>query len=145
MRIADLYDHDFLEWTVRNAQLLRSGRVQEADIAHIAEEIEDMGKSQRRALESRLEVLLAHLLKWQFQPEGRSPSWRATIRLQRSRIHKLLREMPSLRAVLPKQLPDAYENASLAAVGETGLPDETFPKLCPYSLEQILDDGYFPA
>ena len=144
MRIGDLYDRDFLEWTVRNAELLRAGRFQEADIEHIAEEIEDMGKSQRRALESRLEVLLAHLLKWQFQPEGRGSSWRATILLQRAKISKLLREMPSLRATVSDELPDAYKNAILAAVGETNLPDETFPATCPFSAEQILADGFFP-
>src|SRR5712692_8509170 len=93
-----LYEEDFVVWSMHNAELLRAGRLQEADIEHIAEELEDMGKSQRRALESRLTVLLLHLLKWQFQPERRSSSWRATIVAQRIAIIKILREAPSLES-----------------------------------------------
>jgi hypothetical protein len=77
----DLYEQDFFEWTVQNAQLLRAGRLEEADLEHIAEEIEDMGRSERRELESRLSVLLSHLLKWRFQPSRRGRSWQATIRV----------------------------------------------------------------
>ena len=96
----DLYDRDFFEWTQCNAALLRAGQLDQADIEHIAEEIEDMGKSQRRALESRLEVLLAHLLKWRFQPDYRGPSWEATIELQRHKLAKLLKEMPDRKSVV---------------------------------------------
>lgn len=145
MTAKELYDRDFFRWTRLNADLLRSGRFTEADIDHIAEEIEDMGKSQRRALESRLEVLLAHLLKWQFQPGGRGSSWESTIRIQREKIAKLLRDMPSLRSALGEELPDAYRTAVLAAVGETGLPRNTFPAACPFSLQQVLDEEFFPA
>ena len=141
----DLYDQDFLEWTVRNAGLLRAGRFGEADIEHIAEEIEDMGKSQRRALGSRLEVLLAHLLKWKFQPGGRSSSWESTIRIQRTKIAKLLREMPSLSHGVAEEFADAYHTAVLAAVGETGLPRSAFPAACPFSSDQVLDEEFFPG
>lgn len=143
--VKDLYDQDFVQWTARNAELLRAGRLQEADLEHIAEEIEDMGKSQRQAVESRLEVLLAHLLKWRFQPEQRSGSWKATIKLQRSKIARVLRENPSLRNVPAEELADAYGNAVIQAAGETGLPEESFPPSCPFSPEQILDAGFFPG
>lgn len=142
--VKDLYDQDFVEWTARNAELLRAGRVQEADLEHIAEEIEDMGKSQRRAVESRLEVLLAHLLKWRFQPEQRSASWKATIKLQRSKIAKVLRENPSLRNAPAEELADAYTNAVIQAAGETGLPEDSFPPSCPFPLEQVMASGFFP-
>lgn len=145
MAAKDLYDRDFFQWATVNADLLRAGRFAEADIDHIAEEVEDMGKSQRRALESRLEVLLAHLLKWQFQPGGRNSSWRATIRLQRSKIHKLLREMPSLHKIAPQELPEAYENAVLLAASETDLPEASFPAACPFALDLILDPEFFPG
>ena len=144
MAVKDLYEGDFFHWAAVNADLLRAGRFTEADIDHIAEEIEDMGKSQRRALESRLEILLAHLLKWQFQPDGRSSSWRATIRLQRSKINKLLREMPTLRGVALNELEEAYENSVILAASETELPEAGFPPACPFSLEQILDPEFFP-
>src|ERR1700674_3816748 len=107
MSPAELYDRDFYEWTVRNAELLRSGRSTEADLEHIAEEIEDMGKRERRELLSRLSVLIAHLLQWQVQPERRSRSWTTTIRLQRSRIKKLISQMPSLRSFLVENLAEA--------------------------------------
>ena len=144
MAVRDLYERDFFQWTALNADLLRAGRFTEADIYHIAEEIEDMGKSQRGALESRLEILLSHLLKWQFQPARRSSSWRATIRLQRSKINKPLREMLSLRAVVPQEIPEAYENAVILAASEIGLAESGFPGTCPYSQEQMLDPDFFP-
>lgn len=93
----DLYERDFFEWTQSNAALLRARRFDQADIEHIAEEFEDMGKSQRHELSNRLRVLLAHLLKRQFQPERRGRSWRAAIRVRRDELLRLLRQMPSLR------------------------------------------------
>src|SRR5947208_12657968 len=100
MRTADLYDKDFAEWTRHNAELLRSGRVTEADLEHIAEEIEDMGKRERRELLSRLTVLIVHMLKWNVQPDRRSRSWEGTIRVQRKDLAKLLSQNPSLKSHL---------------------------------------------
>jgi hypothetical protein len=97
MSPADLYDRDFYEWTVRNAELLRSGRATEADLEHIAEEIEDMGKREQRELYSRLKVLIAHLLKWQVQPDRRGSSWESTILVQRRDLKRLLAQNPSLK------------------------------------------------
>src|ERR1700679_916982 len=111
MKSAELYDRDFYRWTVQNAELLRAGRASEADLEHIAEEIEDIGKRERRELISRLSVLIGHLLKWQAQPEHRSTSWIATIAVQRKDLTKLLREMPSLRRYLAENLDDAHEHA----------------------------------
>ena len=103
-----------------------------------------MGNSRHRALASRLEVLLMHLLKWRFQPGGRGSSWESSIRIQRAKITKMLREMPSLRAALEDELTDAYRTAVLAAVGETGLPRNAFPDACPFSNDQILEEEFFP-
>jgi len=105
MNPTDLYEKDFYEWTVRNASLLRSGRAIEADLAHIAEEIEDMGKRERRELLHRLSILTAHLLKWKVQTERRSRSWELTIRVQRKDLAKLLTENPSLQPYLNESLP----------------------------------------
>ena len=141
----DLYDLDFYEWIVRNAGLLRVRRFDEADIERIAEEIEDMGKREQRELVSRLEVLLAHLLKWQSQPGRReSRSWLNTITLQRSKIAELLEEMPSLRPALVRKLPRAYKHAVLMAGRESRAEAQLFPETCPFTLDQILDSGFFP-
>jgi hypothetical protein len=140
----DLYEQDFFEWTVRNAALLRAGRFQEADLTRIAEEIEDMGKSERCELESRLRVLLSHLLKWKAQPASRSRSWQATIRVQRHEVMRLLEQMPGLRAHLAAQLEHVYPVAVDGAIAETDLPDEAFPPACPFSLDQILEADFFP-
>ena len=141
----DLYDLDFFEWTVRNAELLRAGRTEEADLKHIAEEIEDMGVSQRWELCSRLRVLLTHLLKWKFQPvDPPSGSWRATINSQRDEIADLLEDMPSLRALLPQRLSGIYRRAASRAAEETSLPENSFPPTCPFTLDQILDTEFFP-
>ncbi|HEY7336729.1 MAG TPA: DUF29 domain-containing protein [Bryobacteraceae bacterium] len=144
MKATELYERDFFEWTQSNAALLRSGRFDQADIEHIAEEIEDMGKSERRALESRLEVLLQHLLKWQVQSGGRSQSWRSTIKLQRREIFRLLSQMPSLKPKLKAALKDAYDSGMLRASAGTGLPESSFPGRCPFTLDQILDENLLP-
>jgi hypothetical protein len=142
---ATIYDTDFYAWTQQQADLLRQGQLAELDVEHLIEEIEDMGQSQRRALSSRLQVLISHLLKWQFQPEKRSPSWEATIHIQRSEIVDLLADNPSLRPQLSLFVERAYPKARQAARGETRLPLEIFPPECPYTLEQILHADFFPA
>ena len=116
------YDADFYAWTVEQARLLRAGELSAIDAANIAEEIESMGRSDRRELESRLTVLLTHLLKWQMQPDQRSRSWSATMREQRRQIEKLLRESPSLRPFVANVLAQAYGDACEDAADETGLP-----------------------
>src|ERR1051325_1074039 len=108
MKTAELYETDFAQWALRNAELLRSGRVSEADLEHIAEEIEDLGKSKRHAIESRFMRLFEHLLKWHYQPERRGASWRRSIAVQRVGIRRLLKENPSLHASLPEVIADAY-------------------------------------
>jgi hypothetical protein len=133
----ELYEQDFFRWTQSNAALLRAGCFQELDIEHLAEEIEDMGRRERNQLESRCEVLLAHLLKWKFQPERRGASWGATIALQRSKVARLLGQMPSLRACLPEALPAIYRHAVLIAVKQTRLPQDRFPATCPFTLEDM--------
>ena len=140
----DLYDLDFFEWAVRNAGLLRAGRFDEADIERIAEELEDMGKRDRRELLSRLQVLLAHLLQWRLQPERRSPSWEETIDTQRVEIADLLQDMPSLRNALPGALPQIYLHAARRALKETQLPRSALPNTCPLTLDQILDAEFLP-
>ncbi len=138
------YDQDFYAWVLENAELLRQGRFSEVDIEHVAEELEDMGKSTKRELVSRLAVLLAHLLKWDFQPDRRGNSWRYTIEEQRLRIAQLLRENPSLRHLLGEMFEEAYRYAVLAAARETQLKKELFPQTCPFTLERVLDENYWP-
>lgn len=144
MKPADLYEQDFYAWTVRNAELLRSGRAGEADLAHIAEEIEDMGKRERRELLHRMSTLIAHLLKWQVQPERRSRSWELTIRVQRKDLRKLVAENPSSQPFLGESLPEAYEHAVIEAMTDTGRPESDFPGSCPFTLEVALDPEYLP-
>ncbi len=135
------YDHDFYAWTQNQAQLLRGGQFDGLDIEQIAEELEDMGRSEKRALESRLEVLIMHLLKWQYQPNLRSRSWQLTIREQRLRVHNLLEDNPSLQPYLSQRLGKIYGLAIIAAERETGL--NLFPETCPYEIKQILSENFF--
>ncbi len=141
---ADQYDRDFLEWTRTTATRLRRGRFREIDIEHVAEEIEDMGKRDVDELCSRMEVLIAHLLKWKQQPRKRSNSWRATIVTQRLEIRRLLRRSPSLRRHVRIEEAETYRGAVKRAAAETGLNREAFPSACPYSIEQILDEDFLP-
>jgi Domain of unknown function DUF29 len=138
------YEQDFYAWTQRTAELLRAGRFDEADIEHVAEEIEDMGWRDVRELNSRMRVLLAHLLKWQFQPDQRSASWRGTISAQRQELDSVLEQSPSLRPKLETGLADNYTRAVKRAAAETGLGSERFPATCPYAVEQVLDEDFLP-
>jgi len=132
-----LYDRDFYAWSRQQADLLRAGKLAEADIEHIAEEIDSMGRTEKRELISRLSVLLLHLLKWRYQPEKQSPNWEASIRVQRNRIADHLDDNPSLKPLLPQALAAAYRDAALEAVAETGLAGATFPEACPWTVEQV--------
>ncbi len=139
-----LYEQDFFAWANTQAALLRSGSLAQADIAHIAEEIESMGKSELRELENRLAVLLLHQLKWQFQPHRRGRSWELTIKEQRRKLKRHLDQNPSLGPRLTPAIDDAYGDAILEAARETDLPEETFPAVCTYTVEQIFDDRWLP-
>jgi hypothetical protein len=121
-----LYDRDFFAWSLEQADLLRAGKLAVADIEHIAEEIESMGRAEKRELISRLSVLLLHLIKWRNQPDKRSPNWEASIRVQRNRLADHLDDNPSLKPLLPQALASAYRDAALEAVAETGLAGRRF-------------------
>ncbi len=138
----NLYTTDFYAWTQQQVALLKSGKYANIDFEHLAEEVEDMGKSEKRTLESRLEVLLMHLLKWQYQPAYRGKSWRLTIKEQRIRLAEHLQDNPSLKSVLEDSINKAYKLAVIGAERETDL--EVFPETCPYRIEQIFDSNYFP-
>lgn len=141
---ANLYNNDFHGWTRQQAELLKSGRLSELDVEHLIEEIESMGASERNQLQNRLRILLAHLLKWQYQSDFRGRSWSATIEEQRLSLKDLLEENPSLKPHVGERLRKAYALAVLLAVRETNLDKSTFPKECPYTPDQIFDFNYLP-
>lgn len=139
-----IYDQDFHAWTQEQAAALRAGRFTELDIEHLAEELDSLGARERRELTHRLAVLLAHLLKWQHQPERRGNSWRLTVEVQRLDLQDLLSQNPSLRSQLPSRIQDAYRKAVLLAAQETGIPKGRFPAECPYTGEQVMDGEFWP-
>lgn len=138
------YDQDYYLWFADQARLLRSGTWDRIDVEHLAEELEDMGKREKRALRSRTVVLLAHLLKYAHQPDRRGPSWTGTIREQRKQLFDLLGDSPSLKPLLAEALDDYYLSAKMLAAGETGLVESAFPVSCPFSLDQLLDEAFWP-
>ena len=143
--VSDQYEIDYARWIFDQIELLRRGAMQEIDFTHIAEELEDLGRSERRALASHLKVLMQHLLKWQLQPQTRSSSWQGSIETARTEIHELLTDSPSLRAQLRPRVSSEYERSRAAASRETNLPLETFPDECPYSPKQLIDPEFFPG
>jgi predicted nucleic acid-binding Zn-ribbon protein len=139
-----LYERDFYAWANQQAALLRAGRLAEADIENIAEEIESMGRSEKRELVSRLTILLQHLLKWQFQPGRRSVSWRLSIENTRLQLEDHLKDNPSLKSQLDEAMRSAYRRALNEAVAETGFAPATFPAECPYAFEQAMNPEFWP-
>lgn len=138
------YDRDFYAWTLHNAELLRHRKFSHLDIENMAEEIESMGKRDKRQLINRLSVLISHLLKWKFQKGKRGNSWESTIKEQRIKVIDLLEESPSLKYELESKISHAYEQSTLIATRETGLSLDTFPEKCPFNIEQCLDKNFFP-
>ena len=139
-----LYDSDFYAWSNQQAAFLRAGKPEKADLENIAEEIESMGRSEKRELTSRLKVLLLHLLKWQFQPGRRGPGWQASIQVQRHDIAIHLRDNPSLKSKVQESIADVYYTAAIEAGVETGLLRAAFPAICPYSFGQMTNNAFWP-
>ncbi|CAD5919791.1 hypothetical protein PCC9214_00584 [Planktothrix tepida] len=140
-----LYEQDFYGWTQKQAQLLREQQWHHLDLNNLIEEIESLGRQERQQLRNRLSILIAHLLKWEYQPTKRSRSWLATIRVQRRDILRLLKDNPSLKPYLPEILPETYENGRDLAAAETNLPFNRFPENCPYLMDDILSDRFYPG
>lgn len=140
-----LYEVDYLNWIKTTVTQLKNQAYQEVDWQNLIEEIEDMGRSERRALESNLIVVLLHLLKWQYQPERRTGSWESSLIEHRRRIRKALAESPSLKPYFARILTESYQQAVKQAKAETGLPQERFPTQCPYDSSAILDDNFLPS
>jgi len=142
--MATTYEKDIVAWATEQAYLLRSGQLSAIDIEHIAEEIEDVGKSEQRELASRMAILLSHLLKWQYQPERQSSSWQRTIKEQRKAINRRLKKTPSLKVSVNdlEWLEDAWGDAISITINETGMSN--FPESCPWLTEDILSENWLP-
>jgi hypothetical protein len=140
MQTTTLYEQDFYAWTQRQAALLRSGLLGELDIENLIEEIESLGRQERQELENRLGILLGHLLKWYYQPEARSKSWRATIEEQRFRIDRLIKNNPSLKLYLPEAIKIGYILGLSLIDQETPLDSRQLPQTCSFSNAEIFEE-----
>jgi hypothetical protein len=138
------YEQDYYAWIIHNAMLLRQGKLQQLDVGHLIEELEAMGAKERRELESRIVVLIMHLLKWQYQAINRCASWKGTIIEQRRQIQRLIKMSPSLKRFLSEMLQENYAEAVERAVVDTGLAEEIFPAKCSFCWEEIIDNKYYP-
>jgi hypothetical protein len=142
------YDEDIAAWATEQARLIRARQFDRLDIEHIADEIDDVGKSEKRELASRMAVLLVHLLKWQFQPDRRGSRWEVSIRHQREGLALALKVTPSLKTVLrdPDWRREAWLDGIARAAQETGLDEATFPDICPWDMAgEVMRDGWLPS
>lgn len=144
MAVPSLYDTDFFTWTQEQAALLRDGKFDALDLANLIEEIESLGITQRNKVHSHFRRLLQHLLKWQYQPLRRSPSWRRTIITQRAEIAQEIGTRGTLFHQRTQLMEEAYPMARRLAETDTGLPLATFPDTCPWPVDQVLDDDFLP-
>jgi len=150
VHIAKAYERDYQGWLAAQVRAIRDGRLGDIDSSNLAEELEDMGRSAKKALKSQLVRLMAHLLKWSVQKDirQRNPSaanrWLASIRNARMEIKDDLAESPSLKTYLPTIFAKANSAAINGAVEDTGLADTAFPPQCPWSLDDVLRDNFLP-
>jgi len=145
LKHSSLYDQDFMLWIENTVQLLKKRRLTELDLENLIDEVEDMGRNQKHALESNLTILLMHLLKWQYQSVKRSNSWKYTIREHRQRLQKAFRDSPSLKRYYEQVFHDCYQDAKSLAADKTGLEINLFPIESPYSLIETLDQDFLPT
>jgi len=138
------YDEDVYGWTIHTAELLRSKKMDEVDFENIIEEIESLGRSEKNGLTSSIRLIISHLLKWQYQPERRTPSWKATISTHRMQAEFYLDDNPSLKSKIDDILVKAYKRAVIEAANDTLMEDSVFPKECPYSFEEITSNEFYP-
>jgi hypothetical protein len=138
------YQKDFYNWTCEQAELLKAGRFNDLDVPNLIEEIETMGRSEKRELENRLTVLLVHLLKWHHQPIRRGRSWQLTFQEQRLEVLDVLNDNPSLKPQLHALLTNSYRKAKIKTSKETGLDTDYFSLTCPWEIAQLLDETYYP-
>ncbi|MDJ0578229.1 MAG: DUF29 domain-containing protein [Xenococcaceae cyanobacterium MO_234.B1] len=137
-----LYNQDYYQWLTHTAKLLKEKEFTKLDLENLIEEIESLGKSEKRAIKSNLIIVILHLLQWRYQPEKHSNSWKASIREHRRRIQELLTDSPSLKNYLPEILATCYLAAKKQASDETGLSIIAFPEECPFSLAECLDEDF---
>jgi len=139
-----LYDRDYYLWLDHTAQLIKEGKLSEVDTVNLIEEIEDMGRSEQRAVKSNLVILLLHLLKYKYQPSKRSNSWKASIREHRRRLRDDFKVSPSLKRYFEAIFSEAYQDAREQTSDETGLPLDTFPTDAPFTSIETLNPDYLP-
>ena len=142
--MGELYEEDFYSWTKEQARFLKEKNLNKMDIDNLIEEIESLGKRDLRALESQIERLLKHLLKWKFQPKRKSKSWKKSILESRFSAVRLMEDSPSLESKLKENYTKCFQRSVKSCVVETGLEKSIFPKENPWTLEEILDEDFWP-
>jgi hypothetical protein len=140
----NLYEIDFYAWTREQARVLRERRWADLDIENLVDEVVSVGSSEKREIRNRLTHLLAHLLKWKYQPGHRGPSWRRTILEQRRQLAEIVEASPSLADYVAQQVQQRYTGATLDAASETGMAIGLFPEECPFAADQVLNPEFFP-
>ncbi|WP_192483188.1 MULTISPECIES: DUF29 domain-containing protein [Cysteiniphilum] len=144
MRPQSLYERDFYAWLADTIRTLKNKAFDQLDTENLIEELEGIGRQERRELQSKLETLMLHLLRWQYTPEDQCKAFRLNIKKYRLRIKHLLQEMPSINMFVEEDAHEAYDYAKLKAISETDLEESKLPADLPYTLEQLLDDTYLP-
>ncbi|MEY3827819.1 MAG: hypothetical protein RLZZ148_2640 [Cyanobacteriota bacterium] len=142
--IKDLYDQDYYLWIMRTIELLNQKKFSELDLTNLVEEIEDMGKSEKKSITSNLRILLMHLLKYKYQSDKRTNSWLFTIVEHRKRLQEAFKVSPSLRRYYEEVFLDCYQDARELASAETGLSMQIFSEVCPFTPEEALNPNYLP-
>jgi len=141
---ASLYDLDFYRWIQHQVETLRAKKFSELDLDNLIEEMEAVGRSEKRSLTSSLSLVLMHLLKWQYQPDLRSKSWMFTIRNQRNEVIAILEDSPSLKSFMETAIERAWEKALIEAEKETGIESGRFPQTCPWTFDEFMNNDFWP-
>lgn len=140
----NLYEKDFYAWTQEQAKLIKDKALIKLDLNHLYEELNIMGAKEKSELKNRLAQLLMHLLKWKYQSIRQSRSWKNTIEDQREELEDLLKDNPSLKNKINECFERSYKKAIRRAIEETGLDESVFPQECEWSIDEIMNETFFP-
>jgi hypothetical protein len=145
---SQLYDHDYYAWVQDQVRALREHRTEEVDWENVAEEIDDLGKSERWSIESHLETLIEHLLKLAYArgtTRARNARlWQGSVKLGRAKIRRRLAQSPRLGGKMDELFAPAYEDGRTRMLATVKLPENSIPTTAPWTLEQVLDDSFLP-
>ncbi len=137
-----LYEKDLAAWVHQQIEYIKNKEFDKIDIENFIDEVEGVVRGDKRSIQSYFIVIIAHLLKWEYQPSMRSGSWISSIENSQCEINAIIKDSPSLKNYKKLAFDQAWERARKIAITDTGLPSNNFPRVCPWSESEVMNKTF---